>query len=62
MDVKIMVAMVADEIMLVTLMVTHEDILAMHTTIILPPTLCLFYGLAFWMIITLKRNIVLSKI
>ena len=62
MDVKVVVAMVADEIVLVTLMVAHEDILTMHTTIILPPTLCLFYGLAFRMIITLKRNIMLSKI
>jgi hypothetical protein len=62
MDVKIMVAMVADEIMLITLMVAHEDILTMHTTIILPPTLCFLYGLAFWMVITLKRNIVLPKI
>ena len=59
MDVKVVVAMVADEIMLVSLMVAHEDILAMYTTIILPPTLCLLYGLSFGMIITFKRNIVL---
>ena len=59
MDVKIMVAMVADEIMLITLMVAHKDILTMHTTIILPPTLSLFYRLSFRMIITFKWNIVL---
>ena len=61
MDVKVVVAMVADEIVLVTLMVTHENILTMHTTIILPPTLCLLYGLAFWMIIAFKRNVMFSQ-
>jgi hypothetical protein len=56
-----MITMVADQIVLVSLMVAHEDILTMHTPIILPPSLCLFYGLAFWMIITIKRNIVLPQ-
>ena len=59
---QVIIAREAYQVMLIALMIAHEDILTMHTTIILPPTLCFLYGLAFRMIITFKWNIVLSKI
>ena len=62
MNIKVMVTMEANEIMFVSLMVTHENILAMNTSIIFPPTLGFLYGLSLGVIITRERYIVTSQI
>ena len=62
MDVEVVVAMERDEIMLVALMVAHEDVLAMHGAVIAPPALSLLYGLALGVIINSKRNVVAAQI
>ena len=48
-DGEVVVAMEADEIVLVALVIAEEEILAMHGTVIVPPTLGFLYGLTFGM-------------
>lgn len=52
MDSKVVVAVEAYEVVAVTLVVTQEDVLAMHRAIVLPPAAGLLYGLAFGMGVT----------
>ena len=58
-DSQVMVAVKTDEVMLCTLVVAHEDVLAMHTAVVLPPTLGLLDGLAFGMVVAFKRYLML---
>ena len=53
-----MVAVKADEVMLGTLVVAHEDILAMHTAIVLPPAFGLLDGLALGVVVAGVRDVV----
>ena len=55
-----MIAVKANEIMPVALMISEEKVFAMHTSIISPPPLCSFYGFAFWMVVAIKTNAMLS--
>ena len=59
---QIVVAGKADEIVLIALVIAHEDILTMHASIIVPPTFCLLDGFAFGMIVGGERNVVFSEI
>jgi hypothetical protein len=52
--------MITHQIVLAALMVAQEYALAVHTPIILPPTLCLFYGLSLGVIIVAERYVVIS--
>ena len=61
-DVEVVVAVEADEVVLVALVVAHEDVLAMHGAVVAPPSLCLFYGLALGMLIAGKRDVVFLKV
>ena len=58
-DSQVMVAVKADEVVLRTLVVAHEDVLAMHTAIVFPPTFCLLDGLAFGVVVAFKRYLML---
>ena len=62
MDVEVVVAMETDEIVLVAFVVTHEDVFAMHRTVVPPPTFCLFDGLAFRVIVAGEGNVVLLEV
>ena len=62
MDVKVMVAMEAYEVMAVTLMIAHEDILAMHASIIFPPSFGFFDGLSLWVIVTSERDVMFTQV
>ena len=53
-----MVAVEADEVVLRTLVVAHEDILAMHTAIVLPPAFGLLDGLALGVVVAGVRDVV----
>ena len=61
-DSQVMVAVKADEVVLRTLVVAHEDVLAMHTAIILPPAFSLFNGLALGVVVAFKRYLMLSEV
>ena len=54
-----MLAVKADEVVLRPFVVAHEDVLAMYTAIVLPPTFCLLDGLTFRMVITGKRYLII---
>ena len=60
-DVQIVVAIEADEVMLITLVVAQEDVFAVHTTVILPPSLGFFDGFAFGMSIAREWDIMGKK-
>jgi len=57
-----MVAVEADEVMLGTLVVAHEDVLAMHTAIVLPPAFGLLDGLTLGVVVAFKRYLMLSEV
>ena len=59
---QIVVTRKADQVMLVTLVIAHEDVLAMHTPVIVPPPLRLLDGLALRVIVGRKRNAVFVQI
>ena len=60
-DVQIVVAIEADEVMLITLVVAQEDVFAMHTTVILPPSLGFLDGFAFGMCIAREWDVMGSE-
>lgn len=60
-DVQIVVAIEADEVMLITLVVAQKDVFTMHTTVILPPSLGFLDGFAFWMCIAREWDIMGKK-
>ena len=59
---QIVVAREANEVVLVALVIAHEDVLAMHASVVVPPTFCLLDGFAFGMIVGGERNVVFSEI
>lgn len=61
-DCQVMVAVKADEVVLRTLVVAHEDVLAMHTAVVLPPTLGLLDGLAFGVVVAGERYLMLGEV
>jgi hypothetical protein len=54
--------MVAHQIVAVALVVAQEYVFAVHAPVVLPPALCLLYGLALRMAVVGKGDIVLSQI
>ena len=62
MDVEIVVTMEAHEVMLIALVVTEENVLAMHRAIVFPPLFGLLNGLAFWMVIHFVVNVMLAEV
>jgi hypothetical protein len=59
--VEVVVAMEANEIVLVAFMVAHKDVLAMHGTIIVPPAFSFLNGFAFRMFVAREGNVVLPE-
>ena len=57
-----MFAVKADEVVLRPFVVAHEDVLAMHTAIVLPPALGLLDGLALGVVVALKRYLMLGEV
>lgn len=60
-DVQIVVAIEADEIMLIPFVVAQEDVFAVHTAVILPPSLGFFDGFPFGMCIAREWDIMGKK-
>ena len=60
-NVQTVVAIEADEIMLIPFVVAQEDVFAVHTAIILPPSLGFFDGFAFGMCIAREWDIMGKK-
>ena len=61
-DGEVIVAGEADEVVLVTLMVTHEDILAMHAAVIAPPAFSLLNRFALGMVVYGIGNMVRMEV
>ena len=61
-DSQVMIAIKADEVMLRALVVTHEDILAMHAAILSPPAFGFFDSLAFGVVVALKGYLMRCQI
>ena len=61
-DSKIVVAREADEIVLVALVVSHKNVLTMHTAVIVPPAFGLLDGFAFGVVVGGERDIVFLQI
>ena len=61
-DSQVVVAVKADEVVLRALVIAHEDILAMHTAIVLPPTLGLLDGLALGVVVAGVRDVMLGEV
>ena len=61
-DSQVMIAIKADEVMLDTLVVAHEDILAMHAAILSPPAFGFFYSLAFGVVVAFKGDLMRCQI
>ena len=59
---QIVIAGETDEVMLVALVVAHEDVLAMHTPVVLPPPLRLLNGPALRMVVRRERYSVLLQV
>ncbi len=57
-DSQVVVAIEADKVVLVALVVAHEDVLAMHTAVVVPPAFRLLDGLALGVIVARVRNMV----
>ena len=57
-DSQVVVAVEADEVVLIALVVAHEDVLAMHAAIVVPPAFCLLNGLALGVVVARVRNMV----
>jgi hypothetical protein len=54
--------MEANQVVLIAFVVAHEDVLAVHRTIILPPPLSLLNGFALRVVVTSEGNVVLSQV
>ena len=61
-DSQVMVAVKSDKVMLGTLVVAHEDILAMHAAILAPPAFGFFDSLAFGVVVALKGYLICCQI
>ena len=62
MNRQIVVARETDEVVLVTLVIAHEDVLAMHTPVVVPPPFGFLDGFAFRVIVRRERNPVFLQI
>ena len=62
MNRQVFVARETDEVMLVALVIAHEDILAMHRPVVVPPTLRLLDGLAFGVVIGREGDVMVLQI
>ena len=62
MNSEVVVAWEADEIVLVTFVVAHEDVLAMHAAVIVPPTFGFLDGLTFGVVVGGEGYVVLCEI
>ena len=62
MNSEVVVARETDEIVLVTFVVAHEDVLAMDAAIIPPPTFGFLDGLTFWVVVGGEGYVVLREI
>lgn len=60
-DVHIMVAMEADEVVLVTFVIAEEEILAVDAAIVFPPALGFLDGLTFWMAVAGERDLMIVQ-
>ena len=61
-DGEVVVAREADEIVLVALVVSHKNVLTMHTAVVVPPAFGLLDGFAFWVVVGSERDIVFLQI
>ena len=61
MYVQVVVAVEAYQVVLVSLVVAHEDVLAVHAAVILPPALSFLDGLALGMVVAGEGDIVLLQ-
>ena len=59
---QIVVARKADEVVLVTLVVAHEDVLAMYTPVVVPPPFGFLNRLAFGVIVSREGDVVFVQI
>ena len=62
MNRQIVVAMEADEVVLVALVVAHEYVLAMHAPVVVPPALGFLYRLAFRVIVGREGDVMFAQI
>ena len=62
MNRQVFVARETDEVMLVALVIAHEDVLAMHRPVVMPPTLRLLDGLAFGVVIGREGDVMVLQI
>lgn len=61
-DIEVVVAMEANEVVLVALVVAEEDVFAMHGAVVFPPALGFFDGLALGVIVHFVCDLVLVQI
>ena len=62
MNRQIIVAGEADEVMLVAFVIAHEDVLAMHTPVVMPPPFGFLDGFSFGVIVGRERDVVFVQI
>ena len=58
MNGQIVIAGEADEVVLIALVITHEDVFTMQASVVVPPSFGLFDGLAFGMVVGGEWNAV----
>ena len=61
-DVEVVVAMEADEVVLIAFVVAHEDVLAVDRAVVFPPPLSLLDGFAFGVVVAGEGYVVLPEI
>ena len=61
-DSQVVLAVEADEVVLCTLVVAHEDVLAMHTAVVLPPAFGLFDSLTLGVVVAGKRYLIIRQV
>ena len=59
---QIIIARKTDEVMLIALMIAHEDILTMHGTVVMPPPFGFLYGLPLGVIVGRERDVMFVEI
>ena len=62
MNRQVIIAREAYQVMLIALMIAHEDILTMHTPVVMPPAFGFLYGFAFGVIVSCERNVMFVQI
>ena len=62
MNRQVFVARETDEVMPVALVIAHEDILAMHRPVVVPPTLRFLDGLAFGVVVGREGDVMVLQI